>query len=72
MVGVLPLLGKIASSLSAYLGYWWEGLHLDISRNAIPALAVDRERLWRQVAAADFLSAEEKRHLLGLHQECDG
>ncbi len=69
---VLPLLGKIASSLSAYLGYWWEGLHLDISRNAIPALAVDRERLWRQVAAADFLSAEEKRHLLGLHQECDG
>lgn len=69
---VLPLLGKIASSLSAYLGHWWEDLHLDISRNAIPALAMDRERLWRQVAAADFLSAEEKRHLLGLDRDCDG
>lgn len=69
---VLPLLGKIASSLSAYLGHWWEGVQLDISRNAIPALAADRERLWRQVAAADFLSAQEKRHLLGLEGECDG
>lgn len=63
---VLPLLTKIADSLSAYLGHWWEGLRLDIDRNAIPALAMDRERLWRQVAAADFLSADEKRRALGL------
>ena len=63
---VLPLLTKIADSLSAYLGHWWEGLRLDIDRNAIPALAMDRERLWRQVAAADFLSADEKRRVLGL------
>ncbi|MCH8684847.1 phage portal protein [Pedomonas mirosovicensis] len=69
---VLPLLTKIADSLSAYLGHWWEGVSLDIDRNAIPALAADRERLWRQVATADFLSAQEKRRLLGLGGEGDG
>lgn len=69
---VLPLLAKIADSLSACLGHWWEGLTLDIDRNAIPALAADRERLWRQIASADFLSPDEKRRALGLcceHQD---
>jgi hypothetical protein len=32
----------------------------------VAALAEDRERLWRQVAGADFLSDSEKRAMLGL------
>jgi phage portal protein BeeE len=28
-------------------------------------LAEDRERLWQMVAAADFISEEEKREMLG-------
>jgi phage portal protein BeeE len=32
----------------------------------VPALSEDRERLWAQIGEADFLSAEEKRSLLGL------
>lgn len=66
---VLPLLAKIAGELSAYLGHWWPGVILDIDRDTIPALAADRERLWRQVAAADFLTDEQKRKLLGLSGE---
>jgi hypothetical protein len=29
-------------------------------------LAEDRERLWRQVSGADFLTDDEKRKLVGL------
>ncbi len=36
---------------------------LDVDQ--VTALAEDRERLWAQVSAADFLSADEKREMLG-------
>ena len=32
----------------------------------IPALAVERDAAWARVAAADFLTAAEKRRALGL------
>ncbi|QZP08334.1 hypothetical protein [Caenibius sp. WL] len=32
----------------------------------LSALAEDRERLWAQLSDADFLSADEKRELLGI------
>lgn len=63
---ILPLVGKIISGLQAHLRHWWPDLSLEIDRDAIPALAADRERLWAQVSAADFLSDEEKRRMLGL------
>ncbi|QMW23377.1 phage portal protein [Sandaracinobacteroides saxicola] len=62
---VLPLLGKILRRLSGHLGLWWPGVQLSVDLDAVPALWSDRESLWRHVGAADFLSRDEKRALLG-------
>jgi len=37
---------------------------VDLDR--VPALSEDRERLWKQVSEADFLTDEERRAMLGL------
>jgi HK97 family phage portal protein len=63
---LLPLTARILSALSANLQHWWPGLVLSVDRDAVPALSEDRERLWSQVSAADFLTDLEKRALLGL------
>lgn len=62
---VLPLLGRITDGFSRQLSRWWPGLRIEPDLDAIPALWADREALWRHVAAADFLSVDEKRELLG-------
>ena len=62
---VLPLAEKILSGISAALGVWWPGVKLAVDVDQISALAEDRERLWRQVSGADFLSDGEKREMLG-------
>lgn len=63
---ILPLVTKIVAGLQTHLKHWWPDLSLEIDRDAIPALAADRERLWAQVSGASFLNDEEKRHMLGL------
>ncbi len=63
---LLPLTSRIYGAIAAHLGDWWPGLALTVDRDAIPALSADRERLWTQVAGANFLTDIEKRHLLGL------
>lgn len=63
---ILPLAGKILDGLSGALGAWWDDVDLAVDRDQIPALSEDRERLWKQVSEADFLSPEEKREILGL------
>ena len=63
---ILPLVGKIGAGLSQALGGWWPGVVVEADMDAIPALADERGALWDRVAAADFLSAEEKRALLGV------
>lgn len=63
---LLPLAGKILGGLAEGLRPWWPKLSLAVDLDRVPALAEDRERLWAQVSAADFLSGEEKRALLGL------
>lgn len=63
---ILPLAEKIAAGLAEGLRPWWPGLRLTVNRDAIPALAEERALLWAQVGAADFLSTEEKRAMLGL------
>lgn len=63
---ILPLAGKILEGLSRGLQSWWPDLDLTIDRDQIPALSEDRERLWKQVCEADFLSPEEKRAMLGI------
>jgi HK97 family phage portal protein len=62
---ILPMAEKILSGVSAALGAWWPGVKLMLDVDQVTALAEDRERLWAQVSAADFLSAEEKREMLG-------
>ena len=63
---LLPLTTRILNAIAEHLHDWWPGLALAIDRDQVPALSADRERLWAQVSAADFLSADEKRRLLGL------
>lgn len=62
---VLPLADRLLGSIAAALAAWWPGLKLRPDVDQITALAEDRERLWAQVSAADFLSREEKREMLG-------
>jgi len=63
---LLPLAAKIFAALSEGLEPWFPRAGLAIDLDRVPALAEDRERLWSQVSAADFLSGAEKRELLGL------
>jgi phage portal protein BeeE len=62
----MPLARKLLDALAEGLRPWFGGLELGIDVDAIPALAEDRERLWAQVGAADFLTTEEKRAAVGL------
>jgi phage portal protein BeeE len=63
---LLPLSAKILSALGEGLAPWFPGATLAIDLDRVPALAEDRERLWTQVSAAEFLTDDEKRSLLGL------
>ncbi len=62
---ILPMLERILAGLSQYLAQWWPGLRLEADLDRIPALWSDRERLWRHVGEAQFLSDDEKREMLG-------
>ena len=63
---LLPMLEKMANALAGHFRCWWPEVEIAIDRESIPALSEDRERLWAQVAASDFLSNEEKRAMLGI------
>src|SRR5690606_34517056 len=53
---LLPLAGKLLAALGEGLAAWFPDARLAIDLDRVPALAEDRERLWAQVGAADFLS----------------
>ena len=63
---LLPLAGKILTSLQQGLQPWFPDLELKVDLDRVPALADDREKLWAEVSAADFLDDGEKRAMLGL------
>lgn len=63
---LLPLASKVLAAVAEGLQPWFPGATLAVDLDRVPALAEDRERLWAQVSAADFLSNEEKRALLGI------
>ncbi|MDZ4140147.1 MAG: phage portal protein [Erythrobacter sp.] len=64
---VLPLVGKVAASVSYWLStFSGEEVELKADLDQVPALAVERDQLWARVGAADFLTLGEKRALLGL------
>ena len=62
---ILPLLNRILDGLSRHLSMWWPELRLEPDLDLVPALWADRERLWRHVGDAAFLSDDEKRVMLG-------
>ncbi|WP_138465163.1 phage portal protein [Poseidonocella sp. HB161398] len=64
---VLPLASRVVASLSHWLtGFAGHCVELKPDLDQIPALAAERDAQWRRVAEADFLTAAEKRQMLGL------
>ncbi|MCC2601697.1 phage portal protein [Sphingopyxis yananensis] len=63
---VLPLATKILNAIAEGLSPTLGAMTLRVDLDQVPALAGDRMALWREVSAADWLSAEEKKVLLGL------
>ena len=64
---VLPLVGRVCEAVAAWLGaLGGEAIRLEGDRDRIPALQAERDAQWRRVAEAAFLTADEKRALLGL------
>lgn len=78
---VLPLAGRLAAALEAWLGPAFgggegagpgsgsgaggAGLHLWYDADQVEALSAEREATWARVAAADFLTVNEKRAAVG-------
>ena len=63
---LLPLADKILAALQEGLAPWYPGARLTVDLDRVTALSEDRERLWKQLSEADFLTADEKRAMLGL------
>ncbi len=65
-LAILPLAQTILDGLVQALAAHVDGLTLAVDLDRVTALSEDRERLWAQVTAADFLTSEEKRAMLGI------
>jgi len=63
---LLPLADKLLSALAEGLATWFPQARLAVDLDRVPALAEDRQALWSQINSATFLSAAEKRAMLGL------
>ena len=62
---ILPMAGKILAAISQGLRPHFPGLSMQVDLDQVSALSEDRERLWAQVGAADFLTLNEKREAVG-------
>lgn len=62
---ILPMANRILGGISEALGAWWPELRIEPDLDRISELHADREPLWRMAAAADFLTHDEKREMLG-------
>ncbi|HHY51129.1 MAG TPA: phage portal protein [Alphaproteobacteria bacterium] len=64
---VVPLVKRLANELTAWLAPAFGGeLRFLPDLDEVEGLADDRAALWARVSAADFLTAAEKRRLVGL------
>lgn len=64
---VLPLATRVTQAISDWLSdFTGERLSLAPDLDAVPALAAERDAQWRRISEALFLTAAEKRALLGL------
>ncbi|MBT0957067.1 phage portal protein [Alphaproteobacteria bacterium KMM 3653] len=68
---VLPLASKVCGALSNWFAGFGAGAELRVDLDQVPALGAEREAQWRRVADADFLSAAEKRRMLGLPAQAE-
>ena len=66
---ILPLLGKISGGIAQGLRGWMPGLELAADLDRLPELAEERDTQWARIGGAEFLSAGEKRAMLGLDPE---
>nr|WP_297388236.1 phage portal protein [uncultured Roseateles sp.] len=62
---VLPLLDRMAESLTNWFEPFYPGVRIGYDEDKIPALAPRREATWAKVAQADFLTVNEKREAVG-------
>jgi HK97 family phage portal protein len=70
---VLPLTAKIAGAIGAWLApAFGDGLRLWFDADQVEALSADREALWTRIAAADFLTLNEKRAAAGYEAVAGG
>jgi HK97 family phage portal protein len=64
---VLPLVQKVCGRLATFLGQHSDtALDLRVDLDQVAALAGERDAQWQRVSDAAFLSAAEKRRMLGL------
>jgi HK97 family phage portal protein len=70
---VVPLATRITAALAHWLsGFSGEAVELRPDLDQLPALASERDQQWHRVGEADFLTAAEKRALLGLPKLSEG
>ena len=63
---VLPMASRVAAAFGGWLGpAYGADLRLACDADAVEALSVEREALWRRVNEADFLTPDEKREAVG-------
>jgi len=64
---LIPLLDKIADSMSNWLSYLFkEDIIIDFDSDGISALTEKRENLWAKISNANFMTLNEKRAFVGL------
>ena len=59
---------KAAGALTGWLGQRFPGCVVEPDLEAVPALQPERDALWARLAAAAFLTVEERRRMAGLGQ----
>ena len=69
---VLPLAHRILAGLSALLSDWVGEIRLEVDTDQMTELSEDRARLWAQVGAADCITRDEKRDMLGFAPAGEG
>ncbi|GER08218.1 hypothetical protein JCM17843_25280 [Kordiimonadales bacterium JCM 17843] len=69
---LLPLVDRVLLGLSRFLSKEGDAVRLVADRDALPALAVEREALWARVGAAAFLTVNEQRAAVGLEPVAGG
>lgn len=69
---VIPLAQRMARQMTHWFAMSIEkGMYLEANIDNVDALSADREAQWKRVAAAEFLSINEKREALG-YEKAEG